>query len=78
MSPLKERTFDPRTFLAQAGWGRTILQYRKNKVIFAQGEPCDSVFYIQVGRVKLTVRSMQGKELPSRCSEQGTSLVKRV
>lgn len=62
MSPLRERTFDPKTFLAQAGLGRTILQYRKNKVIFAQGEPCDSVFYIQVGRVKLTVRSTQGKE----------------
>ena len=62
MSPLKERTFDPQTFLARAGLGRTILQYRKNKVIFAQGEPCDSVFYIQVGRVKLTVRSTQGKE----------------
>ena len=62
MSPLKERTFDLKTFLAGAGLGRTILQYRKNKVIFAQGEPCDSVFYIQVGRVKLTVRSTQGKE----------------
>jgi CRP/FNR family transcriptional regulator, cyclic AMP receptor protein len=62
MSPRKERTFDPKTFLAQAGLGRTILQYPKNKVIFAQGEPCDAVFYIQDGRVKLTVLSTQGKE----------------
>jgi CRP/FNR family cyclic AMP-dependent transcriptional regulator len=62
MSPRKERTFDPNTFLAQAGLGRTILQYPKNKVIFAQGEPCDAVFYIQDGRVKLTVLSTQGKE----------------
>jgi CRP/FNR family cyclic AMP-dependent transcriptional regulator len=44
MSPRKECTFDPKTFLAQAGLGRTILQYPKNKVIFAQGEPCDAVF----------------------------------
>jgi CRP/FNR family transcriptional regulator, cyclic AMP receptor protein len=62
MSPRKERTFDPKTFLAQAGLGRTILQYPKNKVIFAQGEPCDAVFYIQDGRVKLTVLSTHGKE----------------
>ena len=62
MSPRKERTFDPKTFLAQAGLGRTILQYPKNKVIFAQGEHCDAVFYIQDGRVKVTVLSTQGKE----------------
>ncbi|MGB7846251.1 MAG: Crp/Fnr family transcriptional regulator [Candidatus Acidiferrum sp.] len=62
MSPRKERTFDPKTFLSQAGLGRTILQYPKNKVIFAQGEPCDAVFYIQDGRVKLTVLSTRGKE----------------
>jgi CRP/FNR family transcriptional regulator, cyclic AMP receptor protein len=62
MSPRKERTFDPKTFLAQAGLGRTILQYPKNKVIFAQGEPCDAVFYIQDGRAKLTVLSVRGKE----------------
>ena len=62
MSPRKERTFDPKTFLAQAGLGRTILQYPKNKVIFAQGEPCDAVFYLQEGRAKLTVLSARGKE----------------
>jgi CRP/FNR family transcriptional regulator, cyclic AMP receptor protein len=62
MSPSKERTFDPKTFLAQAGLGRTILQYPKNKVIFAQGEPCDAVFYIQAGRAKVTVLSTRGKE----------------
>jgi len=62
MSPRKERTFDLKAFLAQAGLGRTILQYPKNKAIFAQGEPSDSVFYIQTGQVKLTVLSTQGKE----------------
>jgi CRP/FNR family cyclic AMP-dependent transcriptional regulator len=62
MSSYKPRTFDPKTFLAQAGLGRTILRYPKNKVIFAQGEPCDAVFYIQEGRAMLTVLSTRGKE----------------
>jgi CRP-like cAMP-binding protein len=62
MSHYKPRTFDPKSFLAQAGLGRTILQYPKNKVIFVQGEPSDAVFYIQEGRVKLTVLSTRGKE----------------
>ncbi len=62
MSSAKARTFDPQTFLAQTGLGRTILQYPKNKVIFAQGDPSDAVFYIQAGRVKLTVLSAHGKE----------------
>ena len=58
----KPRTFDPKTFLAQTGLGRTVLQYPKNKVIFAQGQTCDAVFYIQKGRAKLTVLSTRGKE----------------
>ena len=62
MSPSKEPAFDPKTFLAQVGLGRTILRYPKNKLIFAQGEPCDAVFYIQEGRAKLTVLSTRGKE----------------
>jgi CRP/FNR family cyclic AMP-dependent transcriptional regulator len=62
MSPRKERIFDPKTFLAQAGLGRTLLQYPKHKTIFAQGEPSDAVFYIQDGRAKVTVLSARGKE----------------
>lgn len=62
MSPRKEGAFDPKTFLAKAGLGRTLLRYPKNKVFFSQGEPCNAVFYIQEGRVKLTVLSTQGKE----------------
>ena len=58
----KVRTFDPRAFLTETGLGRTILQYPKNRVIFAQGSPGDAVFYIQTGRVKLTVLSAHGKE----------------
>src|SRR5713101_10184084 len=62
MWPSKTRVFDPKAFLAQAGLGRTMLQFPKNKGIFAQGEPSDAVFYIQEGRAKLTVLSTQGKE----------------
>jgi CRP/FNR family transcriptional regulator, cyclic AMP receptor protein len=62
MSPRKARTFDPKAFLTQTGLGRTLLQYPKTKVIFAQGEPSDAAFYIQEGRAKLTAISPQGKE----------------
>jgi len=62
MSPSKTRIFDPKTFLAQTGLGRTITAYPKNKAIFVQGEPSDAVFYIQKGRAKLTVLSTHGKE----------------
>jgi len=62
MSSRKSQTFDPKAFLAQTGLGRTILQYPKNKVIFAQGEPSDAVFYIQAGQARLMVLSTQGKE----------------
>jgi CRP/FNR family transcriptional regulator, cyclic AMP receptor protein len=62
MSPCKERKFDSSSFLSQEGLGKTILRYPKNKVIFAQGEPCDAVFYIREGRAKLTVLSQRGKE----------------
>jgi CRP/FNR family cyclic AMP-dependent transcriptional regulator len=54
--------FDPKLFLAKVGTGKTILGYQKNQIIFEQGEIADSVFYIQKGRVKVTVSSEQGKE----------------
>jgi CRP/FNR family transcriptional regulator, cyclic AMP receptor protein len=54
--------FDAKVFLAKVGGGKATLEYRKNQIIFAQGEVADSVFYIQKGRVKLTVISKQGKE----------------
>ena len=54
--------FDPQSFLAKIGDGRTIAKYRKNQVVFSQGDAADAVFYIQRGRVKLTVVSEQGKE----------------
>lgn len=58
----KVTAFDPSTFLATAARGRTVSYYRKNEVVFSQGEPADSLFYIQKGRVKIAVASKQGKE----------------
>jgi len=54
--------FDPKAFLARVGQGKTIAEYKKNQNIFCQGEVAEAVFYIQKGRVKLTVLSEQGKE----------------
>ena len=56
------RTFDPAAFLAHAGLGRRIVQIKPKRVFFAQGNPADSVFYLQKGRAKLTVVSKTGKE----------------
>ena len=54
--------FDPKTFLARADKGRTLLDYRRDELVFVQGDPADSIFYIQKGKIKLTVVSRQGKE----------------
>jgi CRP/FNR family transcriptional regulator, cyclic AMP receptor protein len=54
--------FDPKAFLAKVGAGKTILKFEKNQHVFRQGDVADAVFYIQKGRVKLTVLSKQGKE----------------
>jgi CRP/FNR family transcriptional regulator, cyclic AMP receptor protein len=54
--------FDPKAFLAKVGAGKTILNIKKNQHVFEQGDVADAVFYIQKGRVKLTVLSEQGKE----------------
>ena len=55
-------SFDPKTFLAKVGEGRSIDSYSKDQVVFSQGDPADAVFYIQKGKVKVTVVSEQGKE----------------
>src|SRR6187551_2053198 len=55
-------SFDPKVFLAKVGEGKTISKYRKDQVVFSQGQVADSVFYIQKGKLKLTVVSEQGKE----------------
>src|ERR1700723_100576 len=55
-------TFDPKSFLAKVGTGKKILEFHKNQHVFEQGYVADTVFYIQKGKVKLTVVSDQGKE----------------
>src|ERR1700757_715094 len=54
--------FDPKPFLGKVGEGTSVGKYRKNQIVFAQGDPADAVFYIQKGKVKVTVVSKQGKE----------------
>jgi len=54
--------FDPKVFLSKMNGGRAISDYRKSQIVYTQGEPADSVFYIQSGKVRKTVVSEQGKE----------------
>jgi CRP/FNR family cyclic AMP-dependent transcriptional regulator len=57
-----EESFDPRKFLATIGEGRKVLSYVRKDTIFKQGDAADAVFYIQVGKVSLSVVSSSGKE----------------
>jgi len=54
--------FDPKTFLATTGIGRTVRRFGSKQVIFSQGDRADTIFYIQQGRVRVSVLSKQGKE----------------
>ena len=62
MVPQKKVTFDPGKFLSTIGEGRRTLVFGKKQTIFAQGDTTDAVFYIQKGKIKLTVISGNGKE----------------
>ena len=55
-------SFDPKAFLAKVGVGRSIDRYRKDQIVFSQGDPANAVFYIERGEVKVTVVSKKGKE----------------
>lgn len=67
----KERGFDPRNFLATIGGGRRAVAFLKKQTIFTQGDAADSVYYIQDGKVKLTVLSRVGKEATLSILSQG-------
>src|ERR1700734_2073185 len=54
--------FDPKEFLSKVNGGQRTSDYRKDQIVFRQGDPADAVFYIQSGKVKKTVRSDEGKE----------------
>ena len=62
MQSQKITHFDPEAFLSQSGVGRRMIEIEKKQSIFSQGDRADAVFYIQKGRVKLTVVSGRGKE----------------
>ena len=62
MRPQQKVAFDAESFLSKAGVGRAVINLRDKQTIFSQGDPAASVFYIQKGRVKLTVISKRGKE----------------
>jgi CRP-like cAMP-binding protein len=66
MSPValvpKKRLFDPKKFLATIGEGRKIVTLGKGQSVYAQGDQADAVFYVQKGKVRLTVVSKAGKE----------------
>jgi CRP/FNR family transcriptional regulator, cyclic AMP receptor protein len=62
MAGKTNQAFDPKAFLAKVGEGKTIREFRKDEVVFAQGDAASTVFYIQKGRVKVVVISEQGKE----------------
>src|SRR5450755_2390264 len=59
---IAQRKFNPHTFLTSIRSGRRMMPFQKNHVIFAQGEPSDGLFFIQEGKVQLSVVSEIGKE----------------
>ena len=62
MAKKRKPSFDPKSFLARIDDGSGVGKYRRDQIVFAQGDPADAVFYVQKGKVKLTVVSEQGKE----------------
>lgn len=54
--------FDPKLFLAKVGTGKTVSNYAKDQVIFTQGDPAETIYYLQKGKIKIVVASEQGKE----------------
>ena len=70
--------FDPKKFLAKVGGGKTVASYRRDQIVFSQGEIADAVFYIQQGKVKLTVVSEQGRKRSSQSWDPATFLAKDV
>ena len=62
MPTKRQPSFDPKSFLAKVGEGRSIGEYHKEQIVFSQGDPADAVFFVESGKVKLTIVSEQGKE----------------
>jgi CRP/FNR family cyclic AMP-dependent transcriptional regulator len=62
MAVRRRQSFNPKTFLAKIGEGRSVANYSPGQTVFLQGDSADAIFYIQKGKVKVTVVSEQGKE----------------
>jgi CRP-like cAMP-binding protein len=62
MAIKRKVTFNPKSFLAKVGESRSIHAYPREQIVFSQGDSADAVFYIQKGKVKVTVVSKRGKE----------------
>jgi len=74
----KRHDFDPTLFLASIGEGRKVVLFPKKQSIFAQGDPADTVFYLQTGKVKLTVVSNTGMGSNHRHSRGGRFFRRRL
>ena len=77
MAIKRRPSFNPKSFLAMVGEGRSIGGYRKDAIVMSQGDPADAIFYIQKGKVKVTVRS-KARKPSSQCLEPTISSVKDV
>jgi len=72
MAPKRTTPFNPQTFLSKVGSGKTSLTPPKKQIVYSQGDVAEAVFYIQGGKVKLSVVSQQGKEAVVAILEQGS------
>jgi len=77
MVELEKPGFDAAAFLAHAGLGRRIVQLPPRDTFFSQGDPADSIFYLQKGRAKVTVVSAAGKEATITLLADGDFVEKR-
>ena len=78
MGKAAKNEFNPTVFLAKVGTGKTISNFRKDQVIFGQGDIADKVFYIQKGKVKIVVTSDQARKRLSELSNPISSSAKVV
>jgi CRP/FNR family transcriptional regulator, cyclic AMP receptor protein len=62
MEPSTLAPFDPKVFLSKVGKGRTLAAYKKDQVVFSQGDAADSLYFVQKGKIKISVVSARGKE----------------
>jgi CRP/FNR family cyclic AMP-dependent transcriptional regulator len=78
MATKRRPSFDPKSFLAKVGEGRSIEEYHKDEIVMSQGDPADAVFYIQSGKVKVTSFRSKARKQSSQFLERTNSSVKDV